>query len=307
MALTPSSPLISNIGNRYGNFRAFKSSNVSDVTFFMFQLAKYEGTNNLGDLFITYYNQSTGNTPVWVHLANQSDLTALSNSVVKTLDNVAPVNNNINMWNWFHRYPYTDFTNGMTTIEWINKGLFSCYFSGESQTFPQKPTEWGQLINIPASSPNSGGSEAFQLFVAQASGDIYYRGTNQNNQLDEVPFKRLTYVGEGWAISKGTNGWARESSTGFTIQWGQASSELSKGKTGDWAFPNSVSTSFTFPRSFTTVYKVIPYCTTTSTSTKINLGAYTGSVSTKSFTHWSSISWETTVAWTPCYVAIGLS
>lgn len=155
MALTPSSPLISNTEHQYGNFRAFKSSEITHVTFFTFHETFYEETNNLGNLFITYYNEQTNNTPVWTQLAKQTDLTDLSNSVVKTLDNVAPVNNNINMWNWFHRYPYNDFTNGMTTIEWINKGLFSCYFS-ESQTFPQKPIDWGQLINIPASPPNSG-------------------------------------------------------------------------------------------------------------------------------------------------------
>lgn len=117
-------------------------------------------------------------------------------SVVKTLDNVAPVNNNINMWNWFHRYPYTDFTNGMTTIEWVNKGLFSCFFSG-AQTFPQKPADWGQLINIPASEPYMGSSEAFQLFIAQPEGHIYYRGTNADKQLDEVPFKRITVANNG--------------------------------------------------------------------------------------------------------------
>lgn len=43
-----------------------------------------------------------------------------------------------------------------------------------------------------------------------------------------------------WTISKGTNGWARESSTGFTIQWGSATSQ-----------------SVTFPRSFSSVYQAM--------------------------------------------------
>ena len=194
-------------------------------------------------------------SPLRVKQAIDSDLANLSNSVVKSLDNVTPVNNNINMWNWFHRYPYTDFTNGMTTIEWIKKGLFSCFFLGESQAFPQKPKAWGQLINIPASSPNSNASDAFQLFVEQPSGDIYCRGTNQSAQLDEVPFKRLAYVGGGWTISKGTNGWARENSTGLTVQWGY--------------IHRSNSGTFTFPRTFTTCYysnvmcssNLVPYIT----------------------------------------------
>lgn len=90
------------------------------------------------------------------------------------------------------------------------------------------------------------------------------------------------------------------------MQWGTGSSK-SNGKTGDWAFPKAISTSFTFPRKFTTVYQIIPMCKTSSTATNINLGAYFGSVSTTAFTHWSSISWETTVEWQPCYVAIGIS
>lgn len=49
-----------------------------------------------------------------------------------------------------------------------------------------------------------------------------------------------------WTISKGTNGWARESSTGFTIQWG-FKDNLSSGN-------NTIS----FPRTFSTVYQVVP-------------------------------------------------
>ena len=49
-----------------------------------------------------------------------------------------------------------------------------------------------------------------------------------------------------WTISKGTNGWARESSTGFTIQWG-FKDNLSSGN-------NIIS----FPRTFSTVYQVVP-------------------------------------------------
>lgn len=232
----------------YGNVHCIKNSDMSSTTFIF-----WRQNGKIVDIYTRYFNQNFPTSVVeWTQIAKQSDLTNLSNSVVKTLDNVAPVNNNINMWNWFHRYPYTDFTNGMTTIEWVNKGLFSCYFSGESQTFPQKPTDWGQLINIPASPPNSGASEAFQLFVAQANGDIYYRGTNQNTQLDEVPFKRLTYVGEGWAISKGTNGWMRENRTGFTIQWGYGrDSRYENG--GHDEHSNVV---VTLPRAFTTVYGI---------------------------------------------------
>lgn len=81
MALTPSSPLISNTEHQYGHFRAFKSSETTHVTFFTFHETFYEETNNLGNLFITYYNEQTGNIPVWTQLAKQSDLTDLSNNI----------------------------------------------------------------------------------------------------------------------------------------------------------------------------------------------------------------------------------
>jgi hypothetical protein len=266
----------------YGYVCCSKTSDTTSTSF----IFSIQNASKL-DVYTRYYNQVyPQDEREWTLLAKQSDLTALSNSVVKTLDNVTPVNNNMNMCNWFHRYPYTDFTNGMTTIEWINKGLFSCYFS-ESQTFPQKPTDWGQLINIPASSPNSGGSEAFQLFVAQASGDIYYRGTNQDNQLDEVPFKRLTYVGGDWTISKGTNGWARESSTGFTIQWGS---------TGTLSGTATIS----FPRTFSTVYQVIPVGNVEETNENRGF-PLNERPTTKNFkaAHWYSGQWR--------YIAVGIS
>ncbi|WP_419079013.1 hypothetical protein [Phascolarctobacterium faecium] len=152
------------------------------------------GTNNTKFMTPLRVAQAIDSLSDLTNLSNS--INNLNNSVVKTLDNVAPVNNNINMWNWFHRYPYTDFTNGMTTIEWVNKGLFSCFFSS-AQTFPQKPADWGQLINIPASEPYMGRSEAFQLFIAQPEGHIYYRGTNADKQLDEVPFKRITVANNG--------------------------------------------------------------------------------------------------------------
>lgn len=55
-----------------------------------------------------------------------------------------------------------------------------------------------------------------------------------------------------WTISKGTNGWARESSTGLTLQWGQAL-PVSYGQYSNNAY------TITFPRSFAnTQYQFIP-------------------------------------------------
>mgnify|MGYP000019433458 CR=1 FL=1 len=73
----------------------------------------------------------------------------------------------------------------------------------------------------------------------------------------------------GWTISKGTNGWARESSTGFTIQWGTT------GK--------AVAGTTTFPRKFTTLYGV--YLTQTGLNT--NDEKYTSRIKSFSTTNFN--------------------
>lgn len=298
----------------YGNFIATRL--IGDITIFHFT-----GTNQI--IYVTHYHVTNNTNPSWTQIAKQSDLTNLSNSVVKTLDNVTPVNNNIKMWNWFHRYPYTDFTNGLTTLEWVNKGLFSCFFS-PSQTFPRKPADWGQLINIPAAEPYMGSSEAFQLFISQPDGPIYYRGTNESKQLDEVPFKKIIYEGDksfiaseaeakagtnntkfmtplrvkqaisalvgdsSWTISKGTNGWARENSTGLTVQWGYVN--------------RNTSGTFTFPRTFTTCYYSNVMCSS-------NLVPYIKARSNTSITFNTNNGYNDDIKnWGDCYIfAIGVS
>ena len=273
----------------YGYMRCSKTSD-STSTIFIFTTQDI----NVLNIYTRYFNQNfPTNVVEWTQIAKQSDLTNLSNSAVKTLDNVAPVNNNIKMWNWFHRYPYTDFTNGLTTLEWINKGLFSCFFT-QNQTFPLKPSNWGQLINIPATEPYTGVSEAFQLFIAQSSGNIYCRGTNQDKQLDKVPFKKLTSEGDSWTLSKGTNGWARESSTGFTIQWGTYT--LSQAR------DNSTFT-FNLPRTFTTNYGIQAFnYNNLQISEWLNSFAITA-YSTNNFTIGKGYSQATTIK----IIAIGIS
>ena len=63
-------------------------------------------------------------------------------------------------------------------------------------------------------------------------------GTNNTKFMTPLRVKQAisTFGGSSWTISKGTNGWARENSTGFTIQWGDQT---------------------TFPRTFTTAFQVV--------------------------------------------------
>ena len=70
-----------------------------------------------------------------------------------------------------------------------------------------------------------------------------------------------------WSVSNGTNGWARDNSTGFTIQWGVY---------------NAAGTAWvTFPRSFASVRVVL---TGMSSSTKVTAGSAFTDLSTTGFT-----------------------
>lgn len=177
------------VTNYHGVLQAVKLNGTK--TAFSFYDHDVISNNEFSTLYLSAYDMSFSDsrTPVWKKVAFDSDLTDLSNSVIKTIDGRSPSNGNFDMYAWLHRYPASDFANGLTTQQWNAKGLFSTYFSGTSQTFPQKPADWGQLINIPATIY---GEEATQLFIEQASGRIWYRGTNANAELDTVAFKRLT-------------------------------------------------------------------------------------------------------------------
>ena len=48
-------------------------------------------------------------------------------------------------------------------------------------------------------------------------------------------------IGSGWTVSEGAAGWARENTTGFTIQWWVGNT-------------NAIYRSITYPRSFSTLY-----------------------------------------------------
>ena len=60
-------------------------------------------------------------------------------------------------------------------------------------------------------------------------------------------------IGSGWTVSEGSAGWARENSTGFTIQWGNGDAFWAAGNS--YATPqNRNNQTITFPRAFTSVY-----------------------------------------------------
>lgn len=155
----------------YGNFIATRLT--EDITIFHFT-----GTNQI--IYVTHYHVTANTNPSWTQIAKQSDLTNLSNSVVKSVNGIKPTNGNV-------------------------------------------------TIDIPE-----------PVIASEAEAKA---GTNNTKFMSPLRVKQAISALAGdssWTISKGTNGWARENSTGLTVQWGYVN--------------RSNSGTFTFPRTFTTCY-----------------------------------------------------
>lgn len=117
-------------------------------------------------------------------------------------------------------------------------------------------------------------------------------GTNNTKFMTPLRVKQAisTFGDSSWTISKGTNGWARENSTGLTVQWGYINRA------------NNISGTFTFPRTFTTCYYSNVMCSS-------NLVPYIKARSNTSITFNTSNGYNDDIKnWGDCYIfAIGVS
>lgn len=116
-------------------------------------------------------------------------------------------------------------------------------------------------------------------------------GTNNTKFMTPLRVKQAisTFGDSSWTISKGTNGWARENSTGLTVQWGYVNRANS-------------SETFTFPRTFTTCYYSNVMCSS-------NLVPYIKARSNTSITFNTNNGYNDDIQnWGDCYIfAIGVS
>lgn len=116
-------------------------------------------------------------------------------------------------------------------------------------------------------------------------------GTNNTKFMTPLRVKQAisTFGDSSWTISNGTNGWARENSTGLTVQWGYVDRANSSG-------------TFTFPRTFTTCYYSNVMCSS-------NLVPYIKARSNTSITFNTNNGYNDDIQnWGDCYIfAIGVS
>lgn len=101
-----------------------------------------------------------------------------------TVGKAGTLDGDAGLWNYLHRVgnnPELPTVNA----EIAKMGIFISYFW--HNIIAHQPTQYGQLINLPADSNN----ELAQLWIAQASGQMYHRGGNGSIAINDTPFKRF--------------------------------------------------------------------------------------------------------------------
>ena len=214
----------------YGNFIATRLT--GGITIFHF-------TDTNHTIYVTHYYVGNNTNPQWTQIAKQSDLTNLSSSINTSLKNYLPLigglmSGTIN----------TSKTTGTYRNGNLGKSIINSTAANGSYT-------------VLATMNSTNGK--FTLACYQGKMLLQYTSNatiaTEENKVD----KSITLMDESgstslstWTISNGTNGWARESSTGFTIQWGYGrDSRYENG--GHDEHSNVV---VTLPRAFTTVYGI---------------------------------------------------
>lgn len=81
----------------------------------------------------------------------------------------------------------SEFMEELGTAGWNSKGVYAVTFAN-TDNFPQKPSPYCVVFNL-AETPNNG--YAIQIAVNILNGDIYVRGTNNQKEIDDVPFEKL--------------------------------------------------------------------------------------------------------------------
>lgn len=234
----------------YGNFIATRLT--EDITIFHFT-----GTNQI--IYVTHYHVTANTNPSWTQIAKQSDLTNLSNSVVKSVNGIKPTNGNVTI----------DIPEPVIASEAEAK-------AGTNNTKFMTPLRVAQAIDSLDGNPITGASISDKtITLTKKDGSKITLNMQDTNT-------------SSWSISDGINGWARESSTGLTVQWGYVN--------------RGVSAVFVFPRTFTVCYYSHVMCCS-------NLETFITARSNTSITFNTGNGYvDDIVYWGDCYMfAIGVS
>lgn len=111
-------------------------------------------------------------------------------------DGLAPKMNsaditNTFLWSLLHSKGVNFVPSDVTNTGWNKLGVFSSYYT--KSVLKNQPTQYGQLINIPA---DKNSTESTQLWIAQYSGKIYYRGGNGSVAVNDTAFTTFPTTGD---------------------------------------------------------------------------------------------------------------
>lgn len=115
-------------------------------------------------------------------------------SVVQSINGVVADNEgDVSLRNALYCHDASEFMEELGTAGWNSKGVYAVTFAN-TDNFPQKPSNsYFALFNLAETSSNG---YAIQMLFNIINGDLYTRGTNNQTELDEVPFKRLAFYSE---------------------------------------------------------------------------------------------------------------
>lgn len=132
------------------------------------------------------------------------------------------------MWSAMHSYGINYVPSDVSNQGWNKLGFCSIYYDRE--LINNQPSQYGQLINIPANKD----TESTQLWIDQGNGDIFSRRGNVDTRVDDSAFKRFATTDEVNAREKvnsqGDN-WIRYES-GLQMCW-----TIWVGGNSWWTFP----------------------------------------------------------------------
>ena len=116
------------------------------------------------------------------------------------------------LWEGMHHYPVNYVPSDLSNVGWNQLGFCSIYYT--QATINNQPSQYGQLINIPATAD----VESTQLWIAQTDSTIFSRGGDGSTPINNAEFKRYATLDEVEQVdSQGAN-WIRYKS-GLQLCW----------------------------------------------------------------------------------------
>lgn len=199
----------SNPNVKSGDFSAISFENTAGKKLII------EGKPDSRDIIASIFlrDEATGTNPFYYDFPKKTGRVAVLSDRT-TIDGKV---GNTRLWDIFHRYGSNPNWVGKSSVDWNKLGVCITNFS-QLDRFEQQPQQYGQLINIPYSSPD-GGSECTQLWIDQSSGDIRIRGTNSTAELRTVGFKRLLRAEEIANRRVVINSWHNSSNGQYWREW----------------------------------------------------------------------------------------